>query len=76
MKIEIVGMCCAKCKQLAANAEAAVKELNADAEVVKVDDMGRIIEMGILTLPGLAIDGKVISSGRVLSKEEIKKLIA
>lgn len=76
MKIEILGACCSKCQKLFENATAAVKELNSNAEVVKVDDMGRIIELGVMTIPSLVIDGKVVSTGKVLTKEEIKKLIA
>ncbi len=69
-------MGCANCKILLENAEKAVKESGVDAEVVKVDDMIEIIESGILATPGLAIDGKVISMGRVPSKDEIKKWLA
>lgn len=76
MKIEILGACCSKCQKLAENAAAAVKELNSTAEVVKVDDMGRIIELGVMTIPALVIDGKVVSTGKVLTKEEIKKHLA
>ena len=44
MKIEILGMGCPKCKQLTANAEAAVKELNIQAEICKVTDIDKITE--------------------------------
>ncbi len=76
MKIEILGAGCPKCKQLAANAEAAVKELNIQAEIDKIADIGKIIEYGVMMTPALAVDGKVVSTGKVLSKDEIKKLIA
>jgi small redox-active disulfide protein 2 len=76
MKIEILGMGCSKCKHLAANAEAAVKELNIAAEVAKVADIGKITEYGVMMTPALAIDGKVVSAGRVLSKDDIKKIIS
>lgn len=75
MKIEILGMGCSKCKQLAANAEAAVKELNIAADVSKVTDIGKITEYSVMMMPALAIDGVVVSAGRVLTKEEIKKII-
>jgi small redox-active disulfide protein 2 len=75
MKIEILGMGCPKCKQLAANTAEAVRELKSAAEVVKVEDIGRIIELGVMTTPAIAVDGKVVSAGRLLTKEEIKKLI-
>jgi len=76
MKIEILGVGCPKCKQLTANTEAAVKELNIQAEIGKVTDIDKITEYGVMMTPALAIDGAVVSSGKVLNKEEIKKILA
>ena len=76
MKIEILGMGCPKCKQLTANAQAAVKELNIKAEIAKVTDIDRISEYGVMMTPAMAVDGKVVSSGKLLSKDEIKKILA
>ena len=76
MKIEILGIGCPKCKQLTANAEAAVKDLNIQAEISKVTDIDRITEYGVMITPALAIDGVVVSAGKVLSKNEVKKIIA
>ena len=76
MKIEILGVGCAKCKELTANAEAAAKELNIQVEISKITDIVQISEYGVMMTPALAIDGKIISSGKVLSKDEIKKFIA
>ncbi len=76
MKIQIYGMGCANCNLLMKNAKEAVKESDVDVEVVKVDDMIQIIEAGILATPGFAIDGVVKSMGRVLTKDEIKRLIS
>ncbi|MDD3297121.1 MAG: thioredoxin family protein [Candidatus Omnitrophica bacterium] len=76
MKIEILGVGCPKCKQLTANVEAAVKELNIRAEISKVTDIDKITEYGVMMTPGLAIDGKVVSSGKVLNKTEIKTVIS
>jgi small redox-active disulfide protein 2 len=75
MKIEILGVGCPKCKQLTANAEAAIKELNIAAEISKVTDIGKITEYGVMMTPALAVDGAVVSAGKVLSKDEIKKII-
>ncbi|MFH1199139.1 MAG: thioredoxin family protein [Candidatus Omnitrophota bacterium] len=75
MKIEILGVGCLKCKQLIANTEVAVKELNIQAEIGKVTDIDKIIEYGVMMTPALAIDGTVVSAGKVLSKDEIKKII-
>ena len=75
MKIEILGVGCTKCKQLTANAEAAVKELNIQAEIGKVTDIGKMTEYGVMMTPALAIDGTVVSYGKVLSKDDIKKIL-
>ena len=75
MKIEILGVGCPRCKQLTANTEAALKELNIRAEISKVTDIGKITEYGVMMTPALAVDGTVVSSGKVLSKDEIKKII-
>jgi small redox-active disulfide protein 2 len=75
MKIEILGMGCSKCKQLMANAEKAVKEAGVQAEVVKVEDMNQIVSYGIMTTPAIVIDGEVKAAGKVLSADQIKKLI-
>ncbi|MDD5197002.1 MAG: thioredoxin family protein [Candidatus Omnitrophota bacterium] len=75
MKIEVLGMGCSKCSQLTANAEAAVKELNIPVAIVKATDIGTITGYGVMAIPALVIDGKVVSAGRVLTKDEIKELI-
>ncbi len=75
MKIEILGVGCPKCKQLTATAEAAVKELNIQAEIGKGMDIDKITEYGAMMTPALAVDGTVVSVGKVLNKDEIKKLI-
>jgi len=75
MKIEILGTGCPKCKQLTANAEAAVKELNAQVEIAKVTDIDKIMGYGVMMTPALAIDGKVVSAGKLLNKDEIKKIL-
>lgn len=76
MKIEILGVGCPKCKQLTANTEAALKEINICAEIQKVTDINKIIEYGVMMTPALAIDGTVVSAGKVLTKDEIKKILA
>ena len=76
MKIEILGVGCPKCKQLTVNVEAAVKELNIAVEISKVTDIDKIIEYGVMMTPALAVDDTVVSAGKVLSKDEIKKIIS
>lgn len=76
MKIEILGMGCSKCNQLTANAEAAVRELNIAAEISKVTDIDKITGYGVMMTPALVVDGIVVSSGKVLNKDEIKKIVS
>ena len=77
MKLEILGSGCANCHKLEAIAREAVAELAIeDAQVVKVTDMKAIMGYGVMSTPGLVIDGKVVSSGRVPSKAEVASMIA
>jgi small redox-active disulfide protein 2 len=75
MKIQILGTGCAKCIKLTHNAEEAVKQAGVDAEVEKVTDIKKIMDFGVMMTPGFAVDGQVKSVGKVLSVEEIKKLL-
>jgi small redox-active disulfide protein 2 len=75
MKIQILGTGCTKCKTLAANAEAAAKELGLDFELEKVTDITQIMKFGVMMTPALAVDGKVKISGRVPSIEDLKKIL-
>jgi small redox-active disulfide protein 2 len=76
MKIQILGTGCPRCKALASNAEKAVKELGLNAEIEKVTGIQDILKFEILMTPGLVVDGKVRSAGRVPSSDEIKQLLA
>jgi len=76
MRIEILGMGCPKCKKLYENAQTAVKELNVQAEVVKVEDIQKITDYGIMATPAIAIDGEVKAAGRIPAPDEIKKWIS
>ena len=71
MRVQILGSGCSKCKLLEQHAREAVTELGIDAEVVKVEDIEIIMEMGVMSTPALAIDGIVKSVGRVLSKDQV-----
>lgn len=74
--IQILGSGCAKCKMLYANAEEAAKALGLECRIGKVTDMKEIVKTGIMMTPGLVVDGVVKSSGRVLTVEEIKKILS
>ena len=76
MKIEIYGTGCPKCKTLFENTQKALADLNLAADLSKVEDINRITNAGIMFTPALSIDGQVKSAGKVLSVEEIKKIIS
>ena len=76
LKIEILGMGCAKCNKLEENVRQALSELGIDAEVSHVTDLTEIAKRGILMTPGLVIDGKPVSAGKLLTVEKVKELIS
>ena len=76
MKIEILGTGCAKCKQLEKNVLAALAQTGKFAQVEKVEDLQKIMEYGVMSTPGLVIDGKVVSVGKLLTPDEIADLIS
>ena len=75
MHIKILGSGCKKCVALADNAAVAAQTVGIAAEIEKVTDIVAIAGYGIMSTPGLVIDEKVVSSGRVLTAVEIGKLL-
>jgi small redox-active disulfide protein 2 len=75
MKIQILGTGCMKCEKLEANAKEAIKEQGGTYEIEKISDIKKIMDFGVMLTPALAIDGQVKSVGKILSVEEIKKLL-
>jgi small redox-active disulfide protein 2 len=73
--IQILGPGCPKCQKLSEEAEKAAKELGLEYEIVKVKDIKEIMKYGILTTPGLAVDGKVKAVGKVLDAQKIKEFL-
>ena len=76
MKVEVLGPGCPKCKKLAEMVESVLAETGRQAEVVKVTDIGQIVESGVMSTPGLRINGKLKSSGRLPRPEEIAGWLA
>ena len=75
MKIEILGTGCAKCKTLYENAKKAVEESSVHAEIVKIEEIPKIMAYGVMSTPALVIDGQVRFSGKVASVAEIKAML-
>jgi len=75
MKIEILGVGCAKCNKLEENVKQAIQEMGVEVEVEHVKDLGEIAKRGVLMTPGLTINGKAVTQGKLLNVEQVKNLI-
>jgi small redox-active disulfide protein 2 len=75
MKIQVLGSGCPTCKELYELTQQAVKELNLNEEVEYITDISKIIEMGVMSSPVLAIDGKPVMVGFLPDVEKIKNLL-
>jgi small redox-active disulfide protein 2 len=75
MKIEILGTGCTKCKALEEAVKQAVAKSGKYAQIEKVEDIMKIMEYSVVSTPGLVIDGKVVSTGKLLSVDEIVDLL-
>ena len=74
MAIKVLGTGCANCKALYATVEKVVNELGIQAEIIKEEDLMKIMEYNLMTLPALVINGKVVAKGRI-NAGEVKELI-
>lgn len=75
MEIKVLGTGCAKCTQLENVVREAVDEMGLDATVVKVTELTDIMEYGIMSMPGLVVDGKVRLAGRLPKVAEVKSIL-
>ncbi len=75
MKIEILGTGCAKCNELEAKVKQAVAQSGKFVQIEKVSDLQKIMGYGVMSTPGLVIDGVVKSTGKVLGVTEILELM-
>ena len=76
MEIKVLGPGCANCHKLEEMTKQAVKELGLAVDVAKISDIGEIARHGILSTPGLLVNGKIKHSGKPLpSLEKVKELI-
>lgn len=72
MKIEILGTGCAKCQKLEVLVNDVVKTSGVQAEITKVKDIKQIMTYGVMTTPGLVVDGEVKVAGKMPTAEQIK----
>lgn len=74
-KIEVLGSGCAGCKRLHQMAVEAAKSLGFAGEVAYSTDISRIIEMGVMQSPVLAVDGRPVLAGSVPSQERVREVL-
>ncbi len=75
MQIKVMGTGCRKCKALLEATQEAVKMSGVQADIEYVTDMIKIAETGLMSTPGLIINDKVVSSGKVLEPKAIAELL-
>lgn len=76
MEIKVLGTGCPKCKELEKATRDAVTELGINADIVKEEDIMKIMQYGVMHTPALVIDGKVVVSGRLPNEKELKNLLS
>lgn len=74
--IKILGTGCAKCTQLAENANEAATSLGIEFDLEKVTAISDIMQYGVMITPALVVDGQVKSSGKLLAVDEIKEILS
>lgn len=71
MKIKVLGVGCANCKLLLERVKEAVRDSGLQAEIEYITDIKEIMKFNVMSMPGLVINDKIVSAGKVLSKEEV-----
>ncbi len=74
--IKILGTGCQNCLRLEALVKETVQEMGLDARIDKVTDYADIVRWGVMSTPGLVIDGQVVSTGRIPSRRQLAELLA
>lgn len=75
MDVKILGSGCDKCDKLTKFTEEALANLGIEAEVEHITDFVTMASYGVMSSPSLVIDGKVVSTGKVLKVKEIEKIL-
>ena len=73
--VKVLGGGCAKCHELEANAKAALASLGLDQSVELITDFSVIAAYGVMSTPALVVDGKVVSYGKVLKRDEVATIL-
>lgn len=75
MKIEVLGPGCTRCKETYRVVQHVVEQAGLDVILVKEESIERMMALGIMATPGVAIDGKVVVSGRIPKADEVRQLL-
>ena len=73
--VKVLGLGCATCHKQLENAQKAVKNLGLDLEVEYVTDLEKITAYGVMAMPGLVVNDKAVSAGKLLSESDVENLI-
>ncbi|MGB9715630.1 MAG: thioredoxin family protein [Thermodesulfovibrionales bacterium] len=76
MKIQVAGPGCPRCHETEKNVREACSQLNLDADIQHVYDIKEIAKLGVIFTPAVIIDGKIVTSGKIPSVEELKKILS
>jgi small redox-active disulfide protein 2 len=74
-KIEVLGPGCTRCKETFRVVQHEVERAGVEVDLVKEESIERMIELGLMATPGVAIDGKVVVSGRIPKAAEVRQLL-
>jgi small redox-active disulfide protein 2 len=74
-RVQVLGPGCPKCVKLAGLVEEAAREMGVECAIRKVTDISEIVGYGVMATPALVVDGKVLVSGRVPGRDELKQLL-
>lgn len=75
LHIQVVGPGCANCQRLAALCQEAVAEMDVEARIEKVTDVTQFASLGVLLTPGLLVNGKLLSSGKIPTPQTVRRWI-
>ena len=73
--IKVLGSGCATCHKLFENVKEAVNEMGLSADIEYITDMAKVMEYGVMSMPAIVIDEKVVSMGKVLKVADVEKLL-
>ena len=73
--IKVLGAGCKSCHEQYENAKAAVKTMGLDIEVEYITDMEKVMEYGVMSMPAIVVNEKVVSMGKVLKATDVEKLL-